>query len=59
MDKEILYLNNNLVNSLLAQHNKGLVSGISSEEASQNTMVKKMKLVEVSEQKLVWTRLLA
>lgn len=44
MDKEILYLNNNLVNSLLAQHNKGLVSGISSEEASQNTMSKENEI---------------
>ena len=40
MDKEILYLNNSLVNSLLAQHNGGLVSGVSSEESSGKAKTK-------------------
>jgi len=40
MDKEILYLNNNLVNSLLAQHNGGLVSIVSSEDSSSKKMTK-------------------
>lgn len=43
-EKEILYLNTNLVNSLLSQHNGGLIAGVNTETSTDKKMKKETRV---------------